>query len=187
MKIKRLELQNFRSASKIAFDFTSQLNLFVGVNGSGKSTVLDALSICLSWLVKRIEQENVWGSDIPVSSLRNNQIQGYLNIHVTEKNTSYRWLVTKTKGRTFNPESQLGSLDKLAQAIKTPHEQDISLPVIVYYPVNRTVETVRPEIPNRNTIYNLDGYENSLSGKADYQSFFEWFRVQDDKKKKKAM
>ncbi|MCP4345219.1 MAG: AAA family ATPase [Desulfobacterales bacterium] len=113
MKIKSLELQNFRSASKITFDFTSQLNLFVGVNGSGKSTVLDALSICLSWLVKRIEQEYVRGSDIPVSSLRNNQVQGYLDIHVTEKNTSYHWLVTKIKERVFNPESQLGSLDMI--------------------------------------------------------------------------
>ncbi len=186
MKIKRLELQNFRSASKIAFDFTSQLNLFVGVNGSGKSTVLDALSTCLSWLVKRIEQENGRGSDIPVLSLRNNQVQAYLDIHVTEKNISYHWLLTKTKERASDPGSQLGSLNKLTQAIKT-HEQDISLPVITYYPVNRTVEAVRPEIPNRDSIYGLDVYENALEGKANYQSFFEWFRLQDDILNEKSM
>jgi len=58
MKIEKIELCRFRSASEIVFEFTEKLNLFIGINGSGKSTVLDALSICLSWLVKRIEREN---------------------------------------------------------------------------------------------------------------------------------
>lgn len=78
MKIKKLELNNFRSARASTFEFNDKLNLFIGINGSGKSTVLDALSICLSWLVKRIEKENGRGSYILDSNLTNNEMEGYL-------------------------------------------------------------------------------------------------------------
>ena len=59
MKIRKLELHNFRSARASAFEFNDKLNLFIGINGAGKSTILDALSICLSWLIKRIEKKMV--------------------------------------------------------------------------------------------------------------------------------
>lgn len=43
MKIKKLKLHDFRSAEKTKFEFNDQLNLFIGVNGSGKSTVRTGL------------------------------------------------------------------------------------------------------------------------------------------------
>ena len=181
MKIEKLELNNFRSAKKIVLEFTNQLNLFVGVNGAGKSTILDALSICLSWLVKRIERENGRGGYIPDSSLSIGEDEGFLDVFVTQMNFSYRWLLTKTAKRKFSSlESQLVGVTKLAEGIKESYEQNMSWPVIAYYPINRVVSVIRPNVPDRDSIYNLDVYENALGGKANYQSFFEWFRLQDD-------
>ena len=181
MKIEKIELCNFRSASKINFEFTENLNLFVGINGSGKSTVLDALSICLSWLVRRIERENGRGFYIQDSSLRNEQDKGFLDIYVIEGSSSYRWALTKTvKGRSSDKESHLGGANKLAEVIKNNHEHYTSWPVIAYYTINRAVGVIRPEFPDRDSMYNLDVYENALDGKTNYQSFFEWFRFQDD-------
>lgn len=53
-------------------------------------------------------------------------------------------------------------------------------PVIAYYPVNRVVEESLPTTPDSDSFYGLDVYKNALGGKANYQSFFEWFRNQDD-------
>ena len=48
MKLKRLTLTNFRVFEQATFDFQPDMNLLVGVNGVGKSSVLDALRMLLS-------------------------------------------------------------------------------------------------------------------------------------------
>ncbi len=181
MKIKKLELHNFRSARTSTFGFTKRLNLFVGVNGSGKSTVLDALSICLSWLIKRIERENGRGSYISDSNLSNSEAEGYLDICLTDENSSWCWRLGKTaRGKSVKIDSDFNEVSILAEIIRNRHEELLNWPVIAYYPVNRIVSAIRPVLPDKNSIYNLDVYENALGGKANYQSFFEWFRIQDD-------
>ena len=48
----RLKLANVRSIEAAEFQFRAGMNLVVGVNGVGKTTVLDALCACLSPVVK---------------------------------------------------------------------------------------------------------------------------------------
>ncbi|CAK8713666.1 Chromosome segregation protein SMC [Candidatus Electrothrix laxa] len=43
MKIQRLEIENFRGIREMKIDFHPQLNVFAGMNGVGKTTILDAL------------------------------------------------------------------------------------------------------------------------------------------------
>ncbi|MDP1652016.1 MAG: AAA family ATPase [Rhodocyclaceae bacterium] len=54
MKIKSLKLTNFRGAVDLPLTLDERLNVFVGVNGAGKSTVLDAVVLALSWAASRI-------------------------------------------------------------------------------------------------------------------------------------
>lgn len=51
MKITNLHLENMRTIEQASFYFQSDFNLLVGVNGVGKSTILDALTICLSKII----------------------------------------------------------------------------------------------------------------------------------------
>ncbi|WP_446008497.1 AAA family ATPase [Candidatus Electrothrix sp.] len=44
MRIQRLEIENFRGIRKMQLDFHPRLNVFAGVNGIGKTTILNALS-----------------------------------------------------------------------------------------------------------------------------------------------
>ena len=48
MKVTYLNLTNLRSISSAEFRFKNGFNLIVGANGVGKSSVLDALALCLS-------------------------------------------------------------------------------------------------------------------------------------------
>lgn len=47
MKINRIKLQNYRSHSNFEANFTSGINLLVGNNGAGKSSILEAIGITL--------------------------------------------------------------------------------------------------------------------------------------------
>jgi predicted ATP-binding protein involved in virulence len=54
MKVTRLELTNLRAIGAAKFEFQPGCNLIVGVNGVGKTSVLDALAICLSAVTKQV-------------------------------------------------------------------------------------------------------------------------------------
>lgn len=54
MKIKKLTLSGMRAFSHAEFDFQPGFNLLVGVNGVGKTTVLDALRISLSRVLPQL-------------------------------------------------------------------------------------------------------------------------------------
>ncbi len=53
MKIQKLTLEGFRGfKEKVEFELHPNVNVFVGVNGSGKTSVLDAMSLLLKNIVK---------------------------------------------------------------------------------------------------------------------------------------
>ena len=53
MRIDRLEIENFKKYRQQTFEFHPQFTLFVGENGAGKTTVLDALAVAAGvWLVE---------------------------------------------------------------------------------------------------------------------------------------
>lgn len=56
MNVTGLNLTNLRSIKAAEFHFQPNLNLIVGVNGVGKTSVLDALRVCLSAVVKRVNK-----------------------------------------------------------------------------------------------------------------------------------
>src|SRR5437879_5064572 len=56
MRVTKLKLANLRAIEAAEFRFQPGFNLIVGVNGVGKTSVLDALAVCLSAVVKRLNR-----------------------------------------------------------------------------------------------------------------------------------
>jgi predicted ATP-dependent endonuclease of OLD family len=57
MRIDRLEIKNFKKFSDYTLELHSQFTLLVGNNGTGKTTILDALAIASGvWLVNALIQ-----------------------------------------------------------------------------------------------------------------------------------
>ncbi len=50
MKINSMDIKNYRNFSELHVDFDPRLTVFVGANGSGKTTILDALAIFLEMI-----------------------------------------------------------------------------------------------------------------------------------------
>jgi putative ATP-dependent endonuclease of OLD family len=52
MKLNKLKLRNFKQYKDQGFEFNNDINIIVGDNESGKSTVLEAIEVCLNFLYR---------------------------------------------------------------------------------------------------------------------------------------
>jgi len=182
LQIRKIELENFRSFKKQTIELLPNINVFVGVNGAGKSTVLDAIAISLSWLVSGIQKVESRGMGIDEKSIKNNTNFSSILLEVLENKKIYRWKnIEFVRGYPADKKSELDELNTLAYYYQKKYQSLDSLPMIAYYPINRIVKGMSGlDIYGRESIAQLDVYDNALGSKANFQAFFEWFRLQDD-------
>lgn len=182
MQINEINIINFKSIQEQSIKLLPNINVFVGVNGSGKSTILNAIAISLSWLINRIQRENVTGKHIDELDIKNDESMARIELKFENNQNLYTWSLVKTlRGYSINETSQLLEVSELASIFQMQYQKNSQLPMIVYYPVNRVAEGMRPSFRmKRDSISDLDVYDNALGGNANFQSFFEWFRIQDD-------
>jgi predicted ATP-binding protein involved in virulence len=186
MKIKSINLINYRGAVILNIDFHRQLNVFIGVNGAGKSTVLDSLAIMLSWLVNRLKNTNASGRQISETEINNGQGTAIIEITgVTEDSQEITWKIVKTRTGYIHAgeRSNFSQLNEYTQQIQrqiTDHQGEINLPLFVYYSVNRAVLDIPLKIKTKHQFDSLSAYENALTSGSDFRTFFEWFRERED-------
>jgi predicted ATP-binding protein involved in virulence len=60
MRIDQLKVQNFRFFEQATFDFSPGFNLFAGVNGSGKTSLLKAVAGSLATPINGLGESTVW-------------------------------------------------------------------------------------------------------------------------------
>ena len=185
MKITKLSLTHYRGAESLPLDFHQQLNVFFGVNGSGKSTVLDATVILLSWVVSRIKHAGSSGRPISEDDIANGKSTAIIELAcVVDKQTIDWKLVKSRKGHGSTDErSTLTGLNEYAKQLQiqiAASEEQINLPLFAYYPVNRAVLDIPLRIKEKHSFKLLTAYDDSLVSGANFRTFFEWFRERED-------
>jgi len=99
VKIERLILENFRGVAKtLELPLEPDLTVLAGVNGSGKSTVLDALAILLSWIVARTRRAGGYGQTIPELSIHNGAVYARIRAEACFSGNLHWQLVKIKKG-----------------------------------------------------------------------------------------
>lgn len=183
MKIESLTLTNFRGIRDMTLEFNERLTVLVGVNGAGKSTVLDALAILLSWGVARITDPDEKGKEIRPSEIMSGTNYSWASLTVENGGSRYMWsLLRRRPGFEVEVRDAVRGETEFATPIRrriTETNAECSLPLMVLYPVRRVVRDPFPRRP-RKAEGTLEAYEGALSGQARFDAFFEWFREQDD-------
>jgi predicted ATP-binding protein involved in virulence len=157
MRIDRLEITNFKKFSKYTIDLHPQFTLLVGDNGTGKTTILDALAIAAGvWLVNSPDttlnnsRRNILPSEIRLEAIKAN-IDGFNITQLIERkpvqikaigsidNQPIEWLrqIGINGSRTSNTGSKeaLEIISTLFQKVGS-HEK-IWLPIVAYYGAGR--------------------------------------------------
>jgi len=184
MRIEELHLKNFCSFQELDITFpASNLAVFIGNNGAGKTSILKSMTLLLSWLIARIEREKGSGSPIADLDILNGTHSAEIKIKLKNNSELFEWSLAKTaKGKKKQFESKLSDTFKLADIYRTQFTENdnASFPLIIYYPVERSVLDVPLKIRIKHNFSQLDGYDNALSQGVDFRRFFEWFRERED-------
>lgn len=183
MKIKEIHIENFRCIENLEIaNADPKMNLIVGVNGSGKTSVLDSLAIALSWMIARMKSTSARGS-VPTDKDVRLGSKAPCSITVTTDN-GVCWSVRKSKAFSARKKlaaykTDLGEVSVLADQIVTGAEKGGSVPVLMYYPVERAIAMVPVNLHKSEPVI-WDVYKDALSGNSNFRSFFEWYRRQED-------
>lgn len=183
MKIKDIHIQNFRSIENLNIaDVDSQMNLIVGINGAGKTSVLDALAMLLSWFIARMRSSNAKGISPNELDVKIDSKEPCLLSIGIENGVS--WTIGKNRAYTIHKKQTayktvLSEMSNFADTIVEEAEHGGSVPVLMYYPVERAIASVPVNLHKAET--NIwDVYKDALSGNSNFRSFFEWYRRQED-------
>ena len=198
MEIRKLTLNNLGRFENLEVDFAptednqSNVIVFIGNNGAGKTSILDALATSLSWFVARMRSEKGSGiainelviiNDAPAASITLQLSDDVLENNKDAELAHYQWTLIKArKGRKSEKSSNLSQLSKLVDNYrqKLTDNDSASLPLIAYYPVERSVLDISLKIRNKHNFDQIDGYDSALNQGVDFRRFFEWFRERED-------
>ena len=199
MEIKKLILQNLGRFDQLEVDFApteknkSNVTVFIGNNGAGKTSILEALATSLSWFVARVRSEKGIGTPINKFAIINEAPAASITLQLCDATfsqgalnkdmKSYKWSLTKArKGHKSDKPSYLSELTKLADVYRQllTDNSRASLPFIAYYPVERSVLDIPLKIRGKHSFTQIEGYDSALIRGVDFRRFFEWFRERED-------
>jgi predicted ATP-binding protein involved in virulence len=198
MELVTLEIKGFRGFKNkqiINFPKDRQPVVFVGINGAGKTSILDAIRVGL-----RPFYGNLLNYD------KEFEVDSY-NIHTNKEDMaiSLDWkypnesdsTIYQTKviaNRTITPKTSfvehIQTID-LVSDIKSKvssFKNQYSLGIMVYYPSDRLVAA--PEMDDQTSNQSLDQFSaliNASVGSIDFKTFFHWFRLTEDIENEKRL
>ncbi|MBJ9953251.1 AAA family ATPase [Acinetobacter baumannii] len=194
MQIQSFSLKNIGQFQDLSVslaptqDYPSNITVFIGNNGSGKTSLLKSVATALTWFVARLKHDKSNGTPIPESVILNTANAAAVEIIVNDQNLqqqsqAYTWRITKNRtARKAEFTTHLTELNQLTDHYKywlSENEQS-SLPLIAFYPVERSVIDIPLKIKEKHQFLQIDGYDNALNNAVDFRRFFEWFRDRED-------
>ncbi len=149
MRIDKVHLQNFKKYADQTFDFHKQFTLLVGENGSGKTTVLDALAVAIG-LWHKVAPGSGWRNILP-EEIKLEPVQAGDRIRFipkpptaitadgrigSQEGLSWKRMIKDRGTRTTNAMAQ-DAEHAIAELVKASQEQTELLPVLAYYGAGR--------------------------------------------------
>jgi predicted ATP-binding protein involved in virulence len=184
MKISKIILDNFRSKEHLELDLGAQLTILVGENGSGKTTILDALALGLGAFITHLPKAS--GLNPKNTDIRqfNNKKASYLRIRMDSTN-GISWARTVKRDKSTKTKDLIPAAIGLAQLKRYIDQQIInpfnentafSLPVFCYYGVTRALL----EVPLRRRGFpkshqRFEALDSALNASTRFKSAFVWF------------
>ncbi len=196
MKLNQLSVSNFRCYKNRNFNFHPEVNLIVGQNATGKTAVLDAVSIAIaSWLIgfkKKNDKKNLEQTDATLTYVEREGEAQFIEAWpvtvsatgcVNEKEISWERSKDSPTGNTRYGNAL--ELTALAKECDKNLAEKIMLPLISYYGTMRLWQDPRaPKVKSSLTKTStkpsrLDGYKHCVDPRIASKELVAWFARQE--------
>ena len=182
MKLRSVEIENFRAIEHLKLSLDKSLTAFHGDNAHGKTSVLSAVAVGLGRIPTLLPE--VTGVSFRDSD--RNQSAKYVRVTL-ETTDGLRW--SRRKGRLRRrsvknaPHSGMRSLSAAIKDIVDADDDGraIDLPIVVFYDTDRAVFDApqrRRGFPKEFSRYTA--LEGALSVRPNFRDFFKWFYTKED-------
>lgn len=186
-----LKLINFRRFDKLEVHFEKDLTVIVGVNGAGKTSIIDAITRTFSYLNARIIKFKRPGRPLTQSDVKvkcYSTAEAISVLHLGE-NTRYDGsLVRAADGIESSKDSELDSYHNFSSLYRATNDycrknnlNEINLPLFVSYTVERTdnkssVSYNVAKVPKISLDTRFDALDSSATdGSTNLDLFLEWY------------
>lgn len=195
MYLEKLKLHNFRCYEKLEIDFNRQLTVLVGKNGSGKTTVLEAIAIALGTWFVGFNIVNAKGINKRTDPLRKayqigatDDVQTQFPVEIEawgrieeSKDQILHWkreLYTPTGTMTTKDAKEIVEYAAEYQKAISEGRTDIYLPIVAYYGTGRLWDYHRQKrIDVFKVSSRTNGYIDCLDGTANVKLMMDWFQI----------
>jgi predicted ATP-binding protein involved in virulence len=182
VKLKRLDIKDFRCKSAASLQLGSRLTILMGENGAGKTTFLDAISIALGLIISYLPRAEGRGfrerGEIRQSE---GKVLPYARIAV-ETVDGIAWDCIKKAPRTKSKILETGKRqlrELIDHNILEPlaNDDEFTLPIFAFYGVSRALL----DIPERRRGFDsesgriVDALDQALASGSNFRSAFIWY------------
>lgn len=196
MRIDKIHIQNFRGIEDLEINLHKQFNLLIGENGSGKTAILEALTVAIGSFfsgIPGVQSRHIRDADIRYFKAIEGSYEytsttkvEVLNAFVNGKEISWYKERNGVGGSNImgnrSPIRMLS--EELNKSIKDSKRTiPIDLPVLAYYSTARLWKEGREnkkENLNESIVKNLPtryrGYKDSLEIKSTFKIMLDWFK-----------
>jgi predicted ATP-binding protein involved in virulence len=195
MFLELVKLNNYRCFDNITISFNQKLTVFIGSNGSGKSSILNALELILEFLAKNVvsffaanikprlctDISYFSQNDLPFDS-KNDCINIKFIINNMEFSVEHRFSEhISIKLSSNNQLSLFNTLSKVFEKIY-PYK-----PVFVKYSSQRFISANNAQLQSQTRKHDLNSiYDNIIDPIINYQSILSWFDAINNEKARKV-
>ena len=198
MIVTHLKLANLRAIEAADFHFQPGFNLLVGVNGVGKTTVLDALRVCLSAVTRQVNQLRTRVESFTLDDIRSGAEALTVECNVRFDERNYTYLLHRPRETSVPQEKKVGMPRE--QVHDTPERAEFlgeapapvsgeelgGRPLAVLFSTNRAVPSERA--PGKSVASGgiASAFANSFANRElRLGEFAAWIRVQETLRKER--